>query len=183
MLQWYDVNGSAQPMPYEEGLTTIYFRTKATETDDGWKWKEIAYPIDNKIAAIEQCIDELIANMMMDDLDLIKAMLPFADTAKKVDIYRELLECKLQSQYLARGYTEREPSSYKDSPVVRYNQDAKDFELYKGRAMIYGLTKINEYRQSGVIPTLDEFLDGIGDIHWTIDPDNTNSNEGMVIEE
>ena len=100
-----------------------------------------------------------------------------------IEQYNAALENKLKEQYNARGYTVREPSDYKDSPVVRYRQDAKDYELHKGRAMIYGLTKINECRQSGVIPTLDEFLDGIGDIHWTIDPDNTNPNEGMVIEE
>lgn len=99
--------------------------------------------------------------------------------------YDNALEQHISDAIVARGYTKREPSAYgKDqTDVVRYKQDAVDFKHFRDQTMLTGLRILNEYKQTGKIPTMEEFLAALPQVHWTIDPNNENMNEGMVIEE
>lgn len=95
--------------------------------------------------------------------------------------YDAALERKLADEKAARGYTVREPSDYLDSHVVRYRQDAQDWIAHRDLVMLEGLTMLNEYLQTGVIPSLNDFLAALPNITWTIDPTNSNLSEGMTL--
>lgn len=95
--------------------------------------------------------------------------------------YDAALEGYLRSEHVARGYTVREPSAYVDSPVPRYAQDAKDWALHIGQVMCAGLAMLNQYQQTGVIPSLADFLAALPRIAWTIDPTNEHPEEGMYV--
>ena len=97
--------------------------------------------------------------------------------------YDAALEARIDDALRARGYTKREPSDYAGSVVPRYRQDAIDYELCRDRIMCAGYDMLNEYQQTGRIPSMEEFLAALPRIHWTIDPDNQNPGEGMYIPE
>lgn len=106
---------------------------------------------------------------------------PAPTPADLIAEYDAALEDYLRSEHVARGYTVREPSAYIDSPVPRYAQDAKDWALHIGQVMCAGLAMLNEYQQTGVIPSKDAFLAALPKITWTIDPNNEDSSEGMYV--
>lgn len=95
--------------------------------------------------------------------------------------YDAALEAYLMQERVARGYTVREPSDYLDSHVVRYRQDAQDWIAHRDLVMLEGLTMLNEYLQTGVIPSLADFLAALPSIAWTIDPTNSNLSDGMTL--
>ena len=71
-----------------------------------------------------------------------------------IDTYDNALEDYIAQTIRARGYTKREPSDYgKDqSDVVRYKQDAIDYKHFRDAVMLAGLSKLNEYKETGTIP-------------------------------
>lgn len=110
---------------------------------------------------------------------------PEPTPAEIIQQYDDALEAYIDDTIRARGYTKREPSDYGkgNSDVIRYQQDAIDFKHFRDRVMLTGLAKLNEYQQTGIIPTLEEFLASLPRIAWTIDPECANPNEGMYINE
>lgn len=183
MIVWNLVQSNEKPQPYGEGVTTVYFRTKFKQLpENGWEWQETTDKITRKAQAAQDVLNDLLKDLSLEDVDLVKALLNFVDQGDLQRIYDKLLEAKLKTQKEARGYTLREPSSYADSPCPRYRQDAEDWKLHVAKTMIAGLTALNQYQQSGQIPGIDEFLAGLPNIVWTIDPECKNPSEGMIIE-
>ena len=78
------------------------------------------------------------------------------------------MEDHLLKERIARGYTLREPSDYKDDPYERFAQDAKDWIAHRSQIMVYGLQVQNDYLEGKNIPTLEEFKENLPKIIWTI---------------
>lgn len=81
--------------------------------------------------------------------------------------YDDAMEKYLRDTRTARGYSLREPSDYKDSSVPRWSQDAVDWIAFRDAVLIYGLEVENTAQQTGVIPSMQEFLAGMPVITWT----------------
>ena len=84
------------------------------------------------------------------------------------DDYDKAMEDHLFKERVARGYTLREPSDYKDDPYERFAQDAKDWIAYRSMIMVYGLQVQNDYDEGKEIPSLEEFKKSLPKIVWTI---------------
>lgn len=82
--------------------------------------------------------------------------------------YDKAMEEHLLNERIARGYTLREPSDYKDDPYERFAQDAKDWIAHRSMVMVYGLQVQNDYEEGKEIPTLEEFKERLPKIEWTI---------------
>ena len=82
--------------------------------------------------------------------------------------YDKAMEEHLLNERIARGYTLREPSDYKDDPYERFAQDAKDWIAHRSMVMVYGLQVQNDYEEGKEIPTLEEFKANLPKIVWTI---------------
>ena len=81
--------------------------------------------------------------------------------------YDAAMEAHLRAECNARGYTDREPTDYMGSKVPRFAQDALDWRDHRDDVMIYGLGVINEFKRTGVAPTMAEFKAGLPVIKWT----------------
>lgn len=84
-----------------------------------------------------------------------------------VSDYDRLLEDHIKTARVARGYTLREPSDFKDSAVPRWKQDAADFIAFRDASLLYGQSVMNEYAATGRAPSLEEFKAGLPQIVWT----------------
>ena len=82
--------------------------------------------------------------------------------------YDKAMEAHLLAERVARGYTLREPSDYKDSTVPRWAQDALDWIAHRDAVMLYGLEVMNHYAETGEAPTIEEFKAGLPVIEWTL---------------
>lgn len=90
------------------------------------------------------------------------------------------MERHLLQERSDRGYTTREPDSYLTSSVPRWKQDAEDWVAHRDDVMNYALEIINEVK-AGLRepPTLEEFIEGLPKIEWTIQDDsNDDSGDG-----
>lgn len=89
--------------------------------------------------------------------------------AKPVDRadYDAAMEAHLRVERDARGYTDREPTDYLQSGVHRWRQDALDWVAHRDAVMLYGLSVINRFIETGAAPTLAEFKAGLPVIKWT----------------
>lgn len=88
------------------------------------------------------------------------------------DVVMENYITEVRSQ---RGYTLREPSSYKDSAEPRWRSDAADWPPFLDAVMLYGLKVQNEYAATGKAPTIAEFVAGLPKIEWSYkDEDQTS---------
>lgn len=83
------------------------------------------------------------------------------------DDYDNAMEDYIHQVAVDRGYTRREPSSYKDDPYPRFAQDAEDFIAFRSSVMLYALPILNEYLATGNAPTLAEFKAGFPKMVWT----------------
>lgn len=81
--------------------------------------------------------------------------------------YDNAMEKYLYETRCARGYTTREPSDYKDSNIERWRQDAIDYINFRDAVMLYGLEVQNKFAETGIAPTIDEFLNSMPKITWT----------------
>ena len=81
--------------------------------------------------------------------------------------YENALEEHIRKTREARGYTTREPDTYKDSSVPRWRQDALDYIAFRDACMLYGLEVMNTYAAGGVVPDLEEFIRNLPEITWT----------------
>lgn len=81
--------------------------------------------------------------------------------------YDAAMEDYIHQVAVDRGYTRREPSDYKDDPCPRFAQDAKDFIAFRSSVMLYALPILNEYKETGKAPTLEEFKAGFPKITWS----------------
>ena len=79
------------------------------------------------------------------------------------------MEEHLKEERIARGYTLREPSDYKDDPYERFAQDAIDWINHRSEVMIYGLNVQNTYKETGNVPSLEDFKENLPKISWTIE--------------
>lgn len=84
-----------------------------------------------------------------------------------IEDYDKAMEDYLLSVRAARGYTTREPSDYAGSSVPRWAQDAVDWISFRDDVMLYSLDVQNTAAAGGPIPTVDEFLANMPEIHWT----------------
>lgn len=85
------------------------------------------------------------------------------------DDYDNAMEDYIRQVRIARGYTTREPSDYKDDPYPRFAQDAKDFIAFRSAVMLYALPILNEYKETGAARTLAEFKAGFPKMVWTFE--------------
>lgn len=84
--------------------------------------------------------------------------------------YNNALEDYLKQVRSERGYTDREPSDWKDSSVPRWKQDAADWIAFRDTIMLYGLDILNQYEKTGTAPlSLDAFKEALAKIKitWT----------------
>lgn len=179
-MRWHEVYAQSAPAPLEEIAGTVYFRRGVAATDNGFRYLEAAAPAG--LDAEREALEDVLRDVDLGAKDLIQALLPVASAEEKILAYDKLLEAKLTSECLARGYTKREPSDYLDSKVVRYRQDARDYTAHRDEAMLTGEDMLNAYLTTGQIPSVSAFLAALPDITWTIDPGNVNPSEGMFIE-
>ena len=83
------------------------------------------------------------------------------------DDYDRAMEEHLTAERCARGYTSREPSEYKDSSVPRWARDAADWIAHRDAVMLYGLSVMNRYAETGEAPSLEEFKAALPTITWS----------------
>jgi len=81
--------------------------------------------------------------------------------------YDTVMENYIAEVRFARGYTLREPSSYKDSAEPRWRSDAADWPPFLDAVMLYGLRVQNEYAATGKAPTIAEFFAGLPKMEWS----------------
>ena len=75
-----------------------------------------------------------------------------------LDEYKATLNAYLKEVLDARGYTEYDPSSYYNSVVERWAQDARDWIEFRDNVLVYALGIFNQYEDDGEPPcTLEEF--------------------------
>lgn len=86
----------------------------------------------------------------------------------ELSAYDNAMEEYLKEVRIARGYTVREPSDYKDSQNLRWKQDALDWIAFRDQVMEYGLNVQNTFATTGVAPSLEEFRQGFPKITWSI---------------
>ena len=89
--------------------------------------------------------------------------------------YDVVMENYITEVRCARGYTLREPSSYKDSAEPRWKSDAMDWPPFLDAVMIYGLKVQNEYAATGKAPTIAEFVAGLPKMEWSFKEDDQTS--------
>ena len=97
---------------------------------------------------------------------------PIVYTADDYDRAMENYITEVRSQ---RGYTLREPSSYKDSAEPRWRSDAADWPPFLDAVMLYGLRVQNEYAATGKAPTIAEFVAGLPKMEWSFKEDDATS--------
>jgi hypothetical protein len=83
------------------------------------------------------------------------------------DDYNRALEDYLRKVRSDRGYTDREPTEYIGSKVPRWDSDGKDYRSFRDDVMLYALPILNEYKETGKAPTLEEFKAGFPKITWS----------------
>ena len=91
--------------------------------------------------------------------------------------YDRAMEEHIKAARVARGYTTREPDTYKDSSVPRWRQDALDYIAFRDECMLYGLEVMNSYAAGESIPDLDEFVKNLPQITWTYGADGSDGGE------
>lgn len=89
--------------------------------------------------------------------------------------YDVVMENYITEVRCARGYTLREPSSYKDSAEPRWRSDAADWPPFLDAVMLYGLRVQNEYAATGKAPTIAEFVAGLPKMEWSYKEDDATS--------
>lgn len=92
---------------------------------------------------------------------------PNPDPEITIADYDAAMENHIRQACIDRGYTTREPDVYLNSRNERWKQDAEDFILFRDAVMEYGLAVQNEYKETGIAPTLDDFKAGLPVITWT----------------
>lgn len=88
------------------------------------------------------------------------------------DVVMENYIAEVRSQ---RGYTLREPSSYKDSAEPRWRSDAADWPPFLDAVMLYGLKVQNEYTATGKAPTIAEFIAALPKMEWSFKEEDQTS--------
>lgn len=88
------------------------------------------------------------------------------------DVVMENYIAEVRSQ---RGYTLREPDSYKDSAEPRWRSDAADWPPFLDAVMLYGLKVQNEYAATGKAPTIAEFVAGLPKMEWSFKEEDQTS--------
>ena len=83
------------------------------------------------------------------------------------DDYNRALEDYLRKVRSERGYTDREPTEYIGSKVPRWDSDGRDYRSFRDDVMLYALPILNEYKETGNAPTLEEFKAGFPKIVWS----------------
>lgn len=106
---------------------------------------------------------------------------PEPTTEEIIAQYNAAIENKLNEEKTARGYTMYDPTSYADSSVPRYKQDSIDWVQHRDEVMVQGLTILNYYLKTKEIPSIEDFVNILPSIWWTVDPRNENPAEGMEI--
>lgn len=89
--------------------------------------------------------------------------------------YDVVMENYITEVRCARGYTLREPSSYKDSAEPRWRSDAADWPPFLDAVMLYGLKVQNEYAATGNAPTIAEFVAGLPKMEWSFKEEDQTS--------
>ena len=97
--------------------------------------------------------------------------------------YDKVMEDYIYNVRVERGYTLREPGSYKGSSVKRWDSDAYDWTPFLDRVMLYGLKVQNEYAETGKAPTLMEFKAALPKMEWTYVESDGTEPSSVVIEE
>ncbi len=92
------------------------------------------------------------------------------DPPPALEDYDAAMEEHLRREREERGYTTREPDSYRDSSVPRWAADARDWVAHRDDVMGYAIGILNAV-QSGEMqpPTLAAFVAGLPHITWTED--------------
>lgn len=83
--------------------------------------------------------------------------------------YDNAMEQYLKSVRDERGYTTREPSDYAFSQNERWHQDALDWIAFRDNVMEYALSVMNDFKSNGIVVSIDEFINGMPAMSWTIE--------------
>lgn len=103
------------------------------------------------------------------DRKVVNGQFTYKDFPPTIEDYDKIMEEHLKEERIARGYTLREPSDYKDDPYERFAQDAIDWINHRSEVMVYGLNIQNIYKETGEAPSLEEFKNNLPKINWTFE--------------
>jgi hypothetical protein len=117
--------------------------------------------------SIIEISDEKWAKICNKKLTVVNGKVKAEEKPATIEDYDKAMEEHLKAERVARGYTLREPSDYKDDPNPRFAQDAQDWIAYRSAIMTYGLEVQNHYAETGEAPTLAEFKAALVHITWT----------------
>lgn len=93
----------------------------------------------------------------------------YGDKTYTIEDYDRTMETHLLSERSARGYTTREPDAYLASSNARWKQDAEDWVAHRDAVMEYALGIMNAVHRGEIEPpTMDEFINGLPRIKWSI---------------
>lgn len=87
-------------------------------------------------------------------------------TVKDFDIE---LQTYIKNVRVARGYTTRQPDAYLNSKNERWKQDALDFIDFRDACMEYALNLYNNFQESNITITLQQFKQNLPKIKWTFE--------------
>ena len=86
-----------------------------------------------------------------------------------VQDYDKILEQHISSICKQRGYTTRQPDAYLNSKNERWKQDALDFIDFRDACMEYALNLYNNFQESNITITLQQFKQNLPKIKWTFE--------------
>lgn len=165
------------PPEHKDGMAIIWDDTAWIYVEDN-RNKRIFLKQDSRIAKENSCF---LLDPIPEDFTIVappdfEKKYVFLDgiwteyqksSEETIQDYDNAMENYLRETRFARGYTLREPSDYKDSSVARWKQDAIDWIAFRDAVLVYGLEVENTAQQTGVIPSMQEFLAGMPVITWT----------------
>lgn len=83
--------------------------------------------------------------------------------------YDKILEQHISNTCKQRGYTTRQPDAYLNSKNERWKQDALDFIQFRDACMEYALNLYNNFQESNITITLQQFKQNLPKIKWTFE--------------
>jgi hypothetical protein len=107
---------------------------------------------------------QLLCDKKLKVVDGVLQIIP--EPEKILAEYDKAMEEHIYSVRAARGYTTREPGVYINSTVPRWKADAEVWNAWLDAVMQYSLAILNSAKETGEIPSLDDYINNAPKIDW-----------------